>query len=116
MGTRSKRRNRQTAGVSGSGGRAPGRDRAGMRWIPGGTFLMGSDAHYPEEAPAHRVAVDGFWIDTCAVTNKQFGAFVRATGYVTVAERSPDPADYPDADPDLLAPSSSVFIKPSHRV
>src|SRR6476661_7005464 len=119
MGTKSQRRGRQAAapaaGASGTG-RTALDDHAGMQWIPGGTFLMGSDVHYPEEAPAHRVAVGGFWIDTRAVTNKEFGRFVGATGYVTVAERAPDPADYPDADPALLNPSSSVFVKPPHRV
>ena len=65
--------------------------------MPGGTFTMGSDAHYPEEAPAHRVRVDGFAIDATAVTNAQFAAFVAATGYVTVAERPLDPADFPGA-------------------
>jgi len=83
----------------------------GMVWIPGGTFLMGSNDHYPEEAPAHRVTVDGFWMDTCATTNAQFRRFVAATGYVTVAERLLDPANYPDAAPDLLVPGSLVFQK-----
>jgi formylglycine-generating enzyme len=58
-----------------------------MVWIPGGTFLMGSDDHYPEEAPAHRVRVDGFWMDRFAVTNRDFARFVNETGYVTLAER-----------------------------
>ncbi|MES1264874.1 MAG: SUMF1/EgtB/PvdO family nonheme iron enzyme, partial [Variovorax sp.] len=48
----------------------------GMLWIPGGTFRMGSDHHYPEEKPAHRVTVDGFWMDATPVTNAQFKAFV----------------------------------------
>jgi formylglycine-generating enzyme required for sulfatase activity len=87
-----------------------------MIWIPGGTFLMGADHHYPEEAPAHRVTVDGFWMDTHTVTNARFRRFVDATGYVTVAERAPDPADYPDAKPELLIPASTVFRKPPHRV
>ena len=60
-----------------------------MRPIPGGVFLMGSDKHYPEEAPAHRVKVDPFWIDRTPVTNRQFKEFVRATGHVTVAEAAP---------------------------
>ena len=64
----------------------------GMRRIPGGTFLMGSDRHYPEEAPAHRVRVAPFPMDETCVTNRQFAAFVAATGYVTVAERPLDPA------------------------
>ena len=83
-----------------------------MAWIPGGDFLMGSDDHYPEEAPAHRVSAAGFWIDRFQVTNAEFGVFVRETGYVTVAERSPDPADYPGAKPELLVPASSVFVQP----
>jgi formylglycine-generating enzyme required for sulfatase activity len=80
--------------------------------IPGGGFLMGSDHHYPEEAPAHQVAVDGFWIDAHCVTNTLFSRFVAATGYVTLAERPADPADYPGADPALLVPSSVVFLQP----
>ncbi|UVC09600.1 formylglycine-generating enzyme family protein [Rhizobium sp. TH2] len=87
-----------------------------MTWIPGGTFLMGSDSHYPEEAPAHKVRVDGFWIDVCAVTNREFATFVDATGYVTVAERPVNPADYPGAIPGMLGPSSVVFIKPKPPV
>jgi formylglycine-generating enzyme required for sulfatase activity len=89
---------------------------AGMVWIPGGAFLMGSNAHYPEEAPAHRVSVDGFWMDACAVTNAKFRRFVEETRHVTLAERAPDPADYPGAKPELLVPSSVVFEKPRHRV
>ena len=56
-----------------------------MSWVPGGTFLMGSDDFYPEERPAHHVAVDGFWIDEHPATNAEFARFVAATGYVTVA-------------------------------
>jgi formylglycine-generating enzyme len=59
--------------------------------IPGGTFRMGSDRHYPEEAPSHHVTVNPFWIDATPVTNAQFRAFVQATGYVTWAEIDPDP-------------------------
>jgi formylglycine-generating enzyme len=84
---------------------------AGMRWIPGGTFLMGSEDFYPEEAPAQRVSVDGFWVDETAVTAAQFRRFVRETRYVTVAERPLDPDQYPDADPELLVPGSLVFHK-----
>ena len=87
-----------------------------MRQIPGGTFLMGSDHHYPEEAPAHKVRVDGFWMDARTVTNREFADFVEATGYVTLAERPANPDDYPGAKPELLAPSSVVFIKPKIRV
>ena len=62
-----------------------------MSWIPGGTFLMGSDHHYPEEAPAHRVSVDGFWMDSAPVTNAQFRTFVAETGHVTFAEIAAGP-------------------------
>jgi formylglycine-generating enzyme len=88
----------------------------GMVWIPGGTFLMGSDQHYPEEAPAHLVSIDGFSMDKYAVTNAEFARFVDETRYVTVAERPLDPAAYPDADPDLLVPGALVFQRRSHRV
>jgi formylglycine-generating enzyme required for sulfatase activity len=87
-----------------------------MAWVPGGEFLMGSDDHYPEEAPAHRVRVDGFWIDRCAVTNDDFARFVQATGHVTLAEQVPDAADYPDARRELLVAGSSVFRRPGHPV
>ena len=85
--------------------------RPGMVWIAGTTFQMGSDRHYPEEAPAHRACVDGFWMDTHTVTNREFKRFVEATGYVTVAERPADPAEYPGADPAMLLPASVVFVK-----
>src|SRR5262249_46815196 len=88
----------------------------GMIWIRGGTSRMGSDRHYPEEAPAHAVRVDGFWIDAHTVTNEEFRRFVDATGYVTLAERPPNPADYPGAKPEMLVPASVVFQKPPHRV
>jgi formylglycine-generating enzyme len=95
----------------------PGRPpQKGMVWIPGGTFTMGSDRHYPEEAPARAVSVDGFWIDPYAVTNKQFQRFVKDTGYVTVAERTPKPEDYPGALPELLVAGSLVFQQPLHPV
>jgi len=78
-------------------------------WIPAATFAMGSDRHYPEEAPVHRVAVDGFWIDRVAVTNAAFAEFVGATGYVTRAERPLDPAQFPGAPAANLVPGSLVF-------
>jgi formylglycine-generating enzyme len=80
-------------------------------WIPSGTFLMGSEDFYPEERPVHEVHVDGFWIDSYPVTNEQFAQFVTATGYVTVAERAPDPAEFPGAPPENLVPGSMVFQK-----
>ena len=70
---------------------------AELVWIAAGEFRMGSDEHYPEEAPAHRVRVDGVRDRPLAVTNRQFAAFVEDTGYVTVAERPLDPADFPGA-------------------
>ena len=85
-----------------------------MVWIPGGTFLMGSEDFYPEERRCTR-AVDGFWMDEHPVTVAEFRRFVKATGHVTVAERAPDPADYPDAEPDLLVPGSLVFRRPPGR-
>jgi formylglycine-generating enzyme len=84
---------------------------AGMTWIPGGEFRMGSAAFYPEERPVHTVAVDGFWMDTRPVTVAEFRRFVKQTGHVTVAEQAPDPAAYPGADPELLVPGSLVFQK-----
>jgi sulfatase modifying factor 1 len=83
---------------------------AGMAWVPGATFWMGSDAHYPEEAPARVVTVGGFWIDRCEVTNRQFAEFVAATGYLTVAERPLDPAAFPGAPAENLEPGSLVFV------
>jgi formylglycine-generating enzyme required for sulfatase activity len=91
-------------------------DLGGMIYVPGGTFRMGSDRHYPEEAPAHRVTVDGFWMDRHPVTNRKFREFVRATGHVTFAEIAPDPKDYPGALPHLLFTGSLVFKKPGHPV
>jgi formylglycine-generating enzyme required for sulfatase activity len=79
--------------------------------IPGGEFTMGSDQHYPEEAPAHKVRVDGFWMDSTVVTNTEFARFVEATLYVTLAERPANPEDYPGAKPEMLLPSSVMFKK-----
>jgi formylglycine-generating enzyme required for sulfatase activity len=89
---------------------------AGLVWIPGGTFAMGSASHYTEEAPVHTVAVDGFWIRSTAVTNAEFVEFVEATGYVTVAERPLDPKDYPGAPVENLVPGSLVFTMTSGPV
>jgi formylglycine-generating enzyme required for sulfatase activity len=95
---------------------ASGDVAGGMVWIPGGTFRMGSNTHYPEEAPVHRVFIDGFWMDRTPVTNRQFGKFVAQTGHVTFAERPPDPKDYPGALPDMLYAGSLVFVPRRHRV
>jgi formylglycine-generating enzyme len=85
-----------------------------MVWIPGGTFHMGSNHHYPEEAPVHRVAVDGFWIDRTPVTNRQFKQFVNATGHMTTAQLIPDAKDYPGARREMLYAGSLVFSPPAH--
>jgi formylglycine-generating enzyme required for sulfatase activity len=101
----------------------------GMVWIPGGEFSMGAtddaeaDAafaghcgHLVDARPVHRVAVDGFWMDRTEVTNEQFAAFVRATGYVTVAERTPTAAEFPGAPPENLVAGSIVFDPPAQPV
>jgi len=80
--------------------------------VQGGEFWMGSDDHYPEERPRRQARVSDFLIDRTPVTNRQFAAFVEATGHVTLAETAPDPALYPEADPALLIPGSSVFTAP----
>ena len=90
--------------------------REGMIWIPDGTFRMGSNDHYPEEAPVHDVHVGGFWMDRTPVTNGQFRRFVLATGYVTFAEKAPDAKDYPGALPHMLKAGSMVFTPPGHPV
>ena len=77
---------------------------------------MGANDFYPEERPAHRVTVDGFWMNEYPVTNVEFRDFVDATGYVTIAERVPDPVDYPGIDPTLLVPGSLVFRRPETRI
>jgi formylglycine-generating enzyme len=82
-----------------------------MVFIPGGKFLMGSETFYPEEKPVRKVTVDGFYIDTFEVTNAAYKKFIDETGYVTVAERPLNPADYPGAKPEMLVPGALVFQK-----
>src|SRR5271154_6192229 len=84
--------------------------------IAGGVFRMGSDKHYPEEGPVHRVGVDSFWIDRTPVTNRQFKEFVQSTGHVTFAEVAPDPKNYPGALPHMIFAGSLVFTPPDHPV
>lgn len=84
-----------------------------MCWISGCTFMMGSNEHYPEEAPAHPVKVDGFWMDEAPVTNRQYLEFVNATGYVTFAEKRPVAKNYPGAPPQNLRAGSLVFTPPT---
>jgi formylglycine-generating enzyme len=82
----------------------------GMVWVPGGTFWMGcDDCGMWDAQPVHLVSVDGFWMDRTPVTNTEFARFVQATGYVTVAERTPDPSDFPGVPADRLLPGSAVF-------
>jgi len=95
---------------------APSNGLENMVWIPWGTFRMGSDRHYPEEAPAHNVKVSGFWSGRHSVTKAEFRRFVDETGYVTVAERPANPEDYSGAKPELLVPSSVVFRKTDRPV
>lgn len=90
-----------------------GRETNGMMWIPSGTFMMGSEDGRPEEQPARAVTINGFWMDKTEVTNEEFERFVKATGYVTVAERKPDPKDFPNASLENLVPGSVVFTPPA---
>ena len=88
----------------------------GMICVPGGIYRMGSDRHYPEEAPVHRVSVNEFWMDRTPVTNRQFREFVNSTGYVTFAEIAPEAKDYPGARPHMLKAGSLVFTPPKQAV
>jgi formylglycine-generating enzyme required for sulfatase activity len=97
----------------------PGAAPAGMVWIPGGEFSMGSPVESDslcsmpgmsrDASPIHRVYVDGFWMDTTELTNEQFARFVNATGYITIAERTPTAAEFPGAPPENLVAGSTVF-------
>ncbi len=84
-----------------------------MVWLEGGSYTRGATGFYPDEGPQETVRVDGFWIGRFEVTNARFSEFVAETGYVTVAERQPDPKDFPDIDPALLKPGSVVFTMPT---
>ena len=95
----------------------------GMVWIPGGVFWMGSE-EFPDAQPIHKAYVDGFWMDKTEVTNEQFAKFVKATGYVTVAEKAPDyetivkqrPPGLPPPRKEDLVPGSLVFVSPANKV
>ena len=82
---------------------------AGMAWVPGGEFEFG-DKVYPEEQPVRKTSVKGFWMDPTEVTNDQFSAFVKATNYVTSAERVVDAKSHPELPPDMLKPGAVVFV------
>ena len=92
-----------------------GKDTSKMVLIKGGTFSMGSD-EFIDSKPIHEVMVSDFYVDEHEVTNAQFARFVNETGYVTVAERELNPADFPNVPKDKLLPGSAVFIPPSHQV
>jgi formylglycine-generating enzyme len=94
----------------------PGPAPKGMVWIPPGKFWMGSAETFPDTKPVHEVYLDGFWMDQTEVTNAQFAEFVKATGYVTVAEKKPDAKDFPGAAPEMLVPGSVVFTPPKEEV
>jgi len=90
---------------------------AGMAWIGSSEFWMGSsEPMFRDAQPWHRVYVDGFFIDKTTVTNREFARFVKATGYVTIAEIKPRPEDYPGAPPEKLVAGSVVFTPPDHAV
>lgn len=105
---------------------APGEATVGMIWVPGGEFTMGTDSKlaWPDEKPAHRVTVDGFWMDETEVTNARFREFVDATGYVTTAERKPEleqimsqvPPGTPPPKPEMMVPGTVVFSPPDQSV
>jgi formylglycine-generating enzyme len=97
--------------------KAPGPAPDGMAWVPPGRFAMGSDYEpFADARPIHVVELDGFWMDKTPITNEQFGKFISETGYVTIAERKPDPNDIPGASPGDLVPGSVVFSPPSGPV
>jgi sulfatase modifying factor 1 len=89
----------------------------GMVWVPGGAFWMGGDdGSMADAGPVHELKISGFWMDRTEVTNRQFGEFVKATNYQTIAERKPDAQDYPGAPVEKLVPGSIVFTPPAGRV
>jgi sulfatase modifying factor 1 len=90
-------------------------DTTGMVWVPDGTFLMGAD-EFPDSRPVHSVSVMGFWMDEHEVTNAEFARFVAATGYKTVAEQAPNPADFPGVPAEQLVPGSAVFAPTAQQV
>lgn len=105
---------------------APGPAPAGMVWIPGGEFSMGSDdtgeslcsisGVTRDAQPIHRVAVDGFWMDATEVTNAEFAQFIAATHYKTVAETAPTKEEFPTAPPENLIAGSTVFTATAQPV
>jgi sulfatase modifying factor 1 len=86
-----------------------------MVFIKGGSFKMGS-SNFPDAQPLHMVAVNSFWMDEHEVTNAAFAAFVKATGYITIAEKKLNQADFPGVPADKLVPGSAVFTPPAQKV
>lgn len=95
----------------------PGKAPEGMVWIAPGKFWMGAeDPTMRDASPVREIELSGYWIDATEVTNRQYDAFVKATGYKTVAEIAPKAEDYPGADPKLLVPGSVVFTPPPGEI
>lgn len=96
--------------------RPPSAAPPGMVWIPGGQFWMGGEPQFADAQPVHLASVDGFWMDRTEVTNAEFERFVEATGYTTVAERTPTVEEIPGASPEQLVAGSIVFQPPDEAV
>src|SRR3954466_10545 len=116
-----QRPNRQRGHSSALGHAMPlqqsvGRQTNGMVWIPSGSFYMGTTNGAPDEMPQHLVTLNGFWMDKYEVTNEQFEKFVKATGYITVAERVPTADQFPGAPAEALVAGSVVFSPPPGEV
>ncbi len=104
----------------------PAEAPSGMVWIPGGVFWMGCEDptamvcggndKMVDARPVHLVELPGYWMDATEVTNEQFAEFVKATGYQTIAERTPRAEDYPGAPPENLVAGSIVFTPPANAV
>lgn len=117
---------KETKTLSAGGEAVPPHPVPGMTWVPGGTFVMGTDEQeaYDHERPAHNVKIKGFWMDETEVTNAQFAAFVQASGYVTVAERKPtwedlkkqSPPGTPAPPDSVMVPGALVFSPPGRPV
>lgn len=87
-----------------------------MVWIPGGSFMRGSESGQGDEKPVREITISGIWMDATEVTNDQYSEFVLETGYVTVAERRPDPSQFPGVDPTLLKAGAIVFKPPGQPI
>jgi formylglycine-generating enzyme required for sulfatase activity len=98
----------------------------GMVWIPAGNFMMGGDNEQArkDEYPKHGVKVNGFYMDATEVTNAQFSEFVKATGYITTAEKdinwdeikSQVPPNTPKPPDSVLKAASLIFVPTKSEV